>query len=324
MATKRPSKAAVRRRMKELSTETPAPPLPTAIGEILAGYTPRSLTTEQWERCRPFVIDTLARSQPEALEAARQRLVALVQYAGWAMERDYALDRTVLLTADRIEAFTATAVASKRTAQNYRSKLRGIANVANPAGMGPQVSTAIAKRTLRPPYTDRETAALVRIAKTQPSAKVGRQLRACVGLGLGAGLDSQDLKELYSRHVVDHGDAGIEVHVPGPRPRRVWVRREYEELVRSGLEGVRPGSLVIGTKTHRKHVASKVFQAAHLLGDAPAFEQSRMRTTWLATLLQARLPLAVIMDAAGLHSARTLTELVALLDRSAHDGREVR
>lgn len=324
MATKRPSKAAVRRRMKELSTETPAPPLPAAVEDLLAGYTPRSLTAEQWERCRPFVLDALARSRPDAIEAARQRLVALVQFAGWAMERDYALDRKVLLTADRIEAFTATAVASKSTAQNYRSKLRGIANIVNPVGMGPQVATRIAKRTLKAPYTAREVAAIVRIARTQPSPKVGRQLRACVGLGLGAGLDSQDLKDLRVRQVVDHGRDGIRIDVTGPRPRSVWVRADHEELVRSGLEGLKPGSLVIGTKTNRKHVASKVFEAAHILGDAPAFEQSRMRTTWLATLLQDRLPLAVIMDAAGLHSARTLTEIVTYLDRTGHDGREVR
>lgn len=111
----------------------------------------------------------------------------------------------------------------------------------------------------------------------------------------------------------DEGDDGIRIDVPDPRPRTVWVDANFEQLVRSAVADLAPAALVVGTKASRRNVAAKVFEVAHILGDAPHFEQSRMRTTWLARLLVSRVPLPIILQAAGLTSARTITDLVPLL-----------
>lgn len=313
--SKRPSKAEIRRRIRQ--RRQPAPPAPDLqpdIAEYVSGYTPRSIDDTRWAKVRPFVIDALARYEPTALESARQRLVALVSYADWAVDKGYDLTRATLLDHELIDAFTDTADLAKTSATNYRSRLRGITNKVNPAGSGSSVSVTVAHRSVKPPYSETEQHALVRIARTQPNETTGRQMRASVGFGLGAGLDSVDVKRLYRRDVDDRGQEGIRIDVPGRRSRTVWVLRRYEDLVRTGLQDVRPGSLVVGKSEGRRNVCSAVYARAVILGDAPEFQQSRMRTTWLATLLRNRVPLPVIMRAAGLTSARTLTDLVPHID----------
>ncbi len=261
---------------------------------------------------------------PEGVESCRDRLTALASYAVWAKERGFELSRTPLLDVDRIEAFTESADLGKWAAANYRSRLRGLTAKFNPSGTGVQAAKVLEHQAVKPPYSAREIAAIVRIASTQPSPTLGRQLRVCVGLGLGAGLDSVDLKPLRGRHLIDRGEGGIRVDVPGSRARTVWVRRSFETLVRGGLEGVTQGRLLLGEDAARRNVAAKIFANAAIHGNAPRFEQSRMRTTWLATLLIDGVPLPVIMDAAGLRSARTLTDLLPHLELAGEPARLLR
>lgn len=319
---KRPSKAEMRRRLAEINTpEAPAPDFHPDVADYVHTYTPRSIDAASWAKLRPFVLDALARYEPTAMEATRQRLVALTKYASWADERGYELSREVLLDYELIEAFTDTATdLSDNTAANYKSRLRGITAKVHPAGTGTGVSVTVAHRAVKAPYDDAEQHALVRIAKTQPNETTARQMRASVGLGLGAGLDSVDIRRLYGRDIEDLGEIGIRVSVSGRRARTVWVLRRYEDLVRSGLRGVKPNSLVVGKSEGRRNVCAAIYNRAVILGDAPHFEQSRMRTTWLATLLQSRVPLPVIMRAAGLTSARTITDLLPHLEVSDDAG----
>ena len=135
-----------------------------------------------------------------------------------------------------------------------------------------------------------------------------------MGLGLGAGLDAQDFNDLRTQHIEDRGDDGIIVKVPGPHGRSVPVRRRYEDLVRRGLDGVQPGHLIVGSRTNRRRATNIVYQQAVALGAAPEMLQSRMRTTWLADLMVNPVPLAAILNAAGLKSARTLTEIAGMID----------
>ena len=317
MTTHRPSKAEIRRLVRQHNAPEPAAPaFPADIAAYVRSYEPRTVAPDTWDTLKPFVLDVLARYEPQPgkLEATKLRLGALVAYVGWAHERGYALDRQVLLDYELVEAFTDSAGLLATTAANYRSRLRGVVAKVHPAGTGTTASTTVPHQAVKPPYTPRETAAIERITRTQPNPTTGRQLCACVGLGLGGGLDSPDLRPLHRRYIHDEGSDGIRVEVPGRRARNVWILVEYEDLVRRGIDGLRPSELVVGTKQSRRNVAAGVFERAHILGDAPHFEQSRMRTTWLARLLVSQVPLPVIMQAAGLTSARTLTDLVPLLD----------
>jgi hypothetical protein len=136
---------------------------------------------------------------------------------------------------------------------------------------------------------------------------------AIVGLGLGAGLDSTDLRPLCACHVIDHGDDGIEITVTGRRPRTVWVDEEYRGLVREGVAGLRPNALVIGQKRDRSNIAAGVIEHAIIHRDAPHITQARLRATWLARQISQPIPLLSLMEAAGLQSVQTLVDIARFL-----------
>jgi hypothetical protein len=143
-----------------------------------------------------------------------------------------------------------------------------------------------------------------------------------VGLGLGAGLDGHDLKTVTRADLVDvRLDATttvLMVTVSGAtRPRMVPVRAGYDALVREGLklhdQGRRgPRAVLLGLDTTRDHVTSPVTErAVTAVVTVPVdIEASRLRNTWLVAAMCAPVPLADLLRAAGLRTARTIGDLL--------------
>jgi len=208
---------------------------------------------------------------------------------------------------------------SEKSRSDRRSRLRVLSDHLNPE-QAPSQGVVIPREAIKPPYTAAEMQALVRAIQVQPTEEMVRRLCLCVGLGAGAGIDSPDLKLLDTSYVTDHGDDGICVQVPGAHARDLWVLRDYEHLVRRGLQGLRDGQPLVGRVKSRRNVAGAIYAEAILLGSLPKPEQSRLRTTWLATLMTRPVPLAVILTAAGLKSTRTLFDLLPHLDSAAPAG----
>jgi hypothetical protein len=88
------------------------------------------------------------------------------------------------------------------------------------------------------------------------------------------------------------------------------VRHEYEELVLNSLESLSPTSLVLGRDVDRKSVTGNIVDRADTFDDTPKIDISRLRSTWLMSLMRRRIPIQVILNAAGLQTARSLTDLV--------------
>jgi hypothetical protein len=313
---KRKSAAAARRARAALLTEQPEP-LPEPLEHKLQTYQPRPKHIRAvWPTVRPIVITIMRRSHVRGKESFRDHIVALTKFAVWAHNQDIELTIPSLMRHSLIEDWVRSGDAGNvgNTISTRRWRLRALASHVNPGPDAPPDPRAIRHVSIKPPYDPTEVAAIIRIATTQPSPRVSRQLCAAVGLGLGAGLDAQDFNDLRTQHIEDRGDDGIIVKVPGPHGRSVPVRRRYEDLVRRGLDGVQPGHLIVGSRTNRRRATNIVYQQAVALGAAPEMLQSRMRTTWLADLMVNPVPLAAILTAAGLKSARTLTEIAGMID----------
>ena len=164
------------------------------------------------------------------------------------------------------------------------------------------------------PYTDTEMAAIARIVRTQPSPIVARKLAAVVGLCRGAGASAADLRTLKVRDVADLGDDGILVTLgAGDTTRTVPVRRDYEAMVRRGIAGLAPRTPVVATSGAHNTVNHICAGAVALADNAPPIEASRLRTTWIAELMTEPIGLHVLLAAAGLKSARTVTSIAAHL-----------
>lgn len=319
MARRRPntrSAAAARRAREELLTSAPVP-LPTELEEQLQTYQPRPLAVRaHWPTIRPVVVQIMrAATHVTGAGSFTDHLTTVTKLAAWAADQDLPVTLPDLMRYELIERYIAAGMAGKTDSSinTRRWRLKSLAHHVNPGPDAPPPDTPIPKSSVKAPYSSAERAAIVRIATTQPNPRIGRQLCLCVGLGLGAGLDARDFNDLRRRDIVEDAD-GLTVHVRGDRERVVPVRRDMEDLVRFGIDGVPPARLLVGTTKERRKATYKVYEQAVALGDPPPMVQSRMRTTWLADLLVNPVPLHVILTAAGLASTRSLTEIAAMID----------
>ena len=325
MATRRPSRAEMKRRVQAARSAAAQPPtLAPGLVQILDGYEPDNCDAVTWEAVRPVVRDVMERSGTRGAPAFRKQLGVLVVYLRWRHSEGLDLTPTASMTFTAIDDFYRRVGDGfrKTTRNDYRSRLRLLAQSVNPGVDAPPTVT-LGHRPVRPAYSEADAAAIRRVALRQRRPHIRRQLCLIVGLAMGAGLASSDLRHLRTQHVIDEGDDGIRVEVPGDRPRTVWVRVDYEELVRVGLEGVQPGHLLIGKKADRKKVTGTVLEQADLY-DFADLDVARMRTTWMSWLMTQPVPLVVVMHAAGLETARTLTDLAQQLPVSQFGADDLR
>lgn len=174
---------------------------------------------------------------------------------------------------------------------------------------------------IQAPYTPAECASFVRLARNQPTKDRRRALSALVALGLGAGLDGHDLREIAPAHIrqvaLGKGQVAFVVQVPsGRRPRTVVMRDAYAELLREAIDlhhSAKRGknTPLTGNKATRANVGSAVTdKAVTATGPGVDISTARLRSTWLLACMCAPIPLNVLLCTAGLRSARTLADLL--------------
>lgn len=311
MTRKKISKAEARRLAAQYRQRYQPHDLPPDLQCMLDDYEPTSVPPGLFAEVRPVMIDVMRRASTTGKEKFRQQRRYIAQLAAWSAERALSLDLEDLLTVNRVQAYVSSPACAHLTdasRADLRSDLLELAQQVNPDYDGVPRAEPIPRPRVKPPYTDDEVPNIVRVARNQNTRNRRRQMCAIVGLGLGAGLDSTDLKPLHARDIEESPD-GILVHVGGRRPRIVPVRQDYEGLVREGIEGLRPGDLVIGRKADRKDVANRVVAQAVIPSTAPHIEQGRLRATYLAALIQQPIPILDVLEVAGLKSVQTLVDI---------------
>lgn len=316
--------------------ETRAASLPESMRTyIREEYIPvEAAVRGHWDQLKVAVEATLAASSVRGDDSMRKHVTHLAYFFHWTRTVELPLTPATL-TRTNVGRYDSEVLvdAGVSTRQTRRSRLMAMADQIHPDD-APVKGTPLAHRSVAPPYSLSEMAIIRRVAQVQPTMQLARQMCLLVGLGAGAGVDSTDIKRLRESDVTDHGpDKGIEVHVTNLRRskdntenrnhRTVWVLREYEDLVRIGLEGARRGPLLLGRDAERANVAASVFARAVVSKEVPELAQARLRSTWLATHLQRTTPLNVLLQAAGLTTARTLVDLLEHLPKGT-DGAVLR
>ena len=312
-APRRVSMAAANRLAAQLRTEAATPrQLDPVLAKIINEFDLSAYNVPA-PAARVFIRDVLTASSLTGHESVRKHCRHLAHLASFALSNGQPLEIGTLLTTDRIDEYIRRGMAgggdSDHNRAERRRRLLALSANVNPGPNSPARLTPIAHVAVKPPYTPREAAVIIRVAGAQPTYAKGRDLAAVVGLCLGAGADSLDLRHLYVRDITDLGDDGLIVHFAGSRPREVAVRARLEHLLRSALAGRPPGDLVLGKKLDRRHVAAHAVEGAALYR-VPHIEPTRLRATWLTDLMTDTVPIGLILRAAGLQSARTLSELL--------------
>lgn len=319
MSKKRPSAASAKRlRAQYLEAAQQPVEVPEAIRAYLDQYRAAGIEDDTWAVVGPAVRTLVAQAGYTGEEAVKKHCAALSNYLAWRHRQHLPIDVDHAMTHEAIDAYFLHGMGTyaERVRGDYRSRLHSLASRVNPGLTAPTITTS-GYVSIRPGYTPAEEAVIIRVALRQRLPHQRRQLCAIVGLCGGAGVDPRELSHMDRSHIDDRGEhGGIWVTIPGDRPRTVVVRRDYEPLVRAGITDLPADALLVGRTRGRSGNISGAVDDAEVFEDCPRIEARLLRTTWLTWLVTNRIPLNVILDAAGLTSARTLTDLIAALPPS--------
>lgn len=301
--------------------ESEPDPLPDKNATYLAAFKPAAASTRsesEQVKCKEAVTAVMRRAHHIAGEANFAKHCSdVAALATWALSSGQSLDWRSLMDHGQIHAYAKSCppgLSEKHLAQRMR-RLKALARHVNPGTSAPPAPPAVPHTAVKDPYTEAEMAVIERLVRNQPKASVRRQLSAIIGLCRGAGAGSTDLRYAFAWDVQDDGDGGLQVVLGPPDDRRVVpVRRRYEDYLRQGLAGLRPSDPILGKVPTRRNIANDIVARAEVLGtDTPRIEASRLRSTWLADLMTEPIPLGLLLQAAGLKSARSLTDILAWL-----------
>jgi hypothetical protein len=316
---KRVSKSAARRNtasVKLLVNGQPSP-LSKAQADFLAQFVPQNSDQIDKEKVRVAVTKVMERASCiSGLTNFKKHASDVSALTTWVLAKGGSLDWQSLMSNSIILEFerAGSGLRIEATSTERRSRLCNLASKINPGSDAPPLPKPSGHRSVKPRYSAREDEAIIDIALTQPGESTRRQLCLIVGLSRGAGVSGDELRPLHRKDVVELGEDGIDVTIgTEPNKRIVPVRRRYEDLVRIGIAGLGPNELLLGKVETRRNVAGAIIKQAVILSGSPEITAARLRTSWIAELMCEDIPVAVILTAAGLKSARTLDDLIAHL-----------
>ncbi len=154
------------------------------------------------------------------------------------------------------------------------------------------------------PHSARDRATFVSWANTLSTPLKRQNAQTLLALAGGAGLTAQQIMDAQVTDVEIDGDRAF-VTIPGPRPRRIPVRRPWVKMLANGIGA---------------HTSGDAFRAYRLDEYPPNQLQqfltrnrgelrpsvSRLRSGWLVELIDANLPLEVLLATTGFTTLASL------------------
>ncbi len=324
---RRINKSAVRRLAKEMASQPQVRTFSADIEAWIDIYRPKDIDDDAWKAIYPIWVLTLRRSDLEGLENIKKYGYVISHYLQWRFDSGQTLEIKNALTIGGVDTWYRTLLGIKpgtpgkfndSTANGYRSRMFRIVASVNPSAESHRVKSA-GRPPVRDWYNDRDLAIIERCVLRQRNPNTRRQLAALVGLCGGAGLDHSEMKLIRHHDIDDLGDDGIRVRIPGKRERWVMVHHGSEHLVRIGLKGLSAHQPIMGSDTNRKHATSRPVEQAVLPSECPHITAAQLRTTWIARLITERVPVSVILTAAGLRGAHTIVDIARCMETVDQD-----
>ncbi|NED89963.1 site-specific integrase [Streptomyces sp. SID11233] len=298
--------------------------LEVAVSNRLLAYAPKPETVPpaQWRRIAPVVrsLGFLAVASgpygPDVIMTPLARLVA------WSEAQGLPLEPSVLLDQSTVERFILVgcrdmATSSRRTCS---SQLRRASEalLLDQLGQHPPIRL---KATVTPvaPYPPSEVAHWLIWAQSLPTEAQRRNACLLFCLGIGCGLAVEDLVYVQGQDISEGPTGRALVKIHGRRPRTVVCRYAYEELLLAQAADIPADAYVFRPDWQNrtsKHIASDwLAKYPRLIGrcDGAVLQSQRLRTTWLVDLLNAGIPLHVILKASGLATLHSLSRYLVFL-----------
>lgn len=275
------------------------------VAAAIAAWRPRGVS----EGAAGFAREAVRAAAPGSAARARALLFAASRLAAFGESVGLELSAEALLRKAAIERFVlsgcpAVAPATRRT---LRTNLRALVR----ARRREPAPGALPRERAKPPYSDEEIAAYLRLAAAQPTEARRMRAGALVAAGAGAGIVASELRGLRGADVIRRS-GGLLVAVGGRRSRTVPVLERFHEPLGAAAAFAGQGYLIGGVDPARRNLTETL--NATLGSDAalPRLEAGRLRSTWLVECARA-IGLAAFMQAAGIRCTQRLGDLMAEL-----------
>ncbi len=298
----------------------------TTVEAVLERYAPRTATipAARWVMVRPMAVEAVRAAKYKSVWGAHFALRNTALFLSWAVDQGLPLESEAVFTPDLVERFSALAAknCSRRTVANYRSSLRAVARANTiKAPWAPEPKPYADHVHLAPPYTTDEIAAFWRCAENQATGYRTRVMTTMLTLGLGAGLRASEVMATSSEDHVRHHPADDRLWVIILDDRTVPVVSQYVPRLRSLCVAYPEGPLIGEHKITSKDPLGVVRRRLEIPDWLPRLSMSRLRTTWMATVLQQPdVRISEFMLMSGTVSSKTLECLAPFIPyRAAED-----
>jgi integrase len=271
----------------------------------IAAWRPRGVS----EGAAAFAREAVRTAAPGSAARARALLFAASRLAAFGESVGLELRAEALLREAVIERFVLTGcpAVSPATRRTLRTNLRALARTLRPE----PAPAPLPREHAKPPYSDEEIAAYLRLAAAQPTEARRMRATALVALGAGAGIVAGELRGLRGSDVIRRS-GGLLVAVGGRRARAVPVLERFHEPLCAAAAFAGEGYLIGGADLARRNLTDALNAALDSDAALARLEGGRLRSTWLVECAQA-IGLGAFMRVAGLRCSQRLGDLAAEL-----------
>jgi hypothetical protein len=270
---------------------------PEEVVASMKRYSPQGNLGE-WVSIRDFVFDAAVLTAASTTYSVDRVLKVSSLFVRWAVaEQGVPMDAGAVFARHVIEIYCSTLDLSDGTVATYRSLLIAVADVVAPEE-NPERFTPLARRKIKPPYSDLEMRKFRSWATGQKTETGIHKAKVMLSLSAGAGLWPAEIKLVQPEDIVAD-DLGVTVQVRGDVPRTVPVLHTWEQWALSGAAARPAGTPLwgaIGKVAQNKNLLTEFTSKS--IGISPT--NARLRATWIVTHLSLGTPMKALVRAGGM------------------------
>lgn len=290
--------------------------------EVIASlmrYAPR-MPPREWAIIREFALDAVAGASNGTALNPDRAIKSIAPFVRWAvLLQGLPQLANAVFTSKNLEAYCTWLKEEKHLTEasisTYRSILRAVADLVAPEE-NPVPTGVYPRRRIQDPYVPAEINRYRAWANAQHTTGHTRKAKLLLSACAGAGLRPSELGAIRPVDVYI-SESGITITVAGKSPRDVTLLAEWETMFEEAIAGVDPQEFVWGDTTARTKNRNFVTDfTERCTGVAPL--PSRLRASWLVTLLDRRVHMAIIFEASGFKQFDNLHQYIRFLTRPGH------
>jgi len=285
-----------------------------AVVRAISSWRPRLVGAAE----ESFAKQVVLACSPTSPARARSLLWATSRLAAFGSGIGLQPDKEALLCPSVIERFVMVGLAgaSGSRRRTVRANLRFVGRRVAPDQFPPK-TVPVGRLSTARPYSPAEIAGYLCLAACQPTTARRMRATGLIGLAAGAGLVGSDLRLVRGVDVAEVSGV-LCVRVTGLHPRLVPVLGPYREALCCSASFAGDGFVVGGVKPERHNVTHRLVDSLSGGEDLGRLSVSRLRATWLASVLSG-IGLPELLSAAGLRDSKALFDLVSYLPPPAED-----